>query len=76
MYNQRIERNIIQGISKVDKTTLSNIYHVSEYCSEIQRNMQLEQNLTMPFPFYMKSQSKGFNENLRAEVVNWLVRSH
>jgi hypothetical protein len=38
--------------------------------------MQVEQNLTMPFPFYMKSQTKGFNENLRAEVVNWIVRVH
>ena len=30
----------------------------------------------MPFPFYMKSQTKGFNENLRAEVINWIMRVH
>jgi hypothetical protein len=76
MWHQRIERNINSGISKVDKTTLSNIYHVSEYCSEIQRHMQTEQNLTKPFPFYMKSQTKGFNENLRAEIIDWIIRVH
>ena len=30
----------------------------------------------MPYPFYMKNQTRGFTENLRAEVVNWLFRVH
>lgn len=30
----------------------------------------------MAYPFYMKSQTKGFTENLRAEVINWLFRIH
>jgi len=76
MFNQRVERHINAGISKVDKSTLSNIYHVSEYCSEIQRNMQVEQQLTMAFPYYMKSQNQGFTENMRAEIVNWLFKVH
>lgn len=49
---------------------------MSEYCSEIQRNMQVEQQLTMAFPYYMKSQNQGFTENLRAEIVNWLFKVH
>jgi cyclin A len=38
--------------------------------------MQIEQQLTMAYPYYMKSQNKGFTENLRAEVVNWLFKVH
>jgi murein tripeptide amidase MpaA len=30
----------------------------------------------MAYPYYMKSQNKGFTENLRAEVVNWLFKTH
>ena len=30
----------------------------------------------MPYPFYMKNQTRGFTENLRAEVINWLFRVH
>ena len=30
----------------------------------------------MAYPFYMKSQTKGFTENIRAEVINWLFRIH
>lgn len=41
MYSQRIERNIHSGMNKLDKATMSDIYHVSEYCSDIQKNMQL-----------------------------------
>jgi len=35
MHNQRIERYITSKISNVDRTTLADIYHVSEYCAEI-----------------------------------------
>ena len=40
MYNNRIEKNVHQNISKIDKATLSDIYHVSEFCADIQDHMQ------------------------------------
>ena len=40
MYQQRVERYVTSHISKVDRTTLTDIYHVSEYCAEIQLHMQ------------------------------------
>lgn len=43
---QRYERNITSNISKVDKVTLTDIYHVSEYCAEIQLHMQLAEKDT------------------------------
>ena len=54
MYHQRVERNIIANMSKIDKATLSDIYHVSEYCGEIQRDMQRKEKNTKPDSFYMK----------------------
>ena len=54
MYNNRIEKNVLQNISKIDKSTLSDIYHVSEYCTDIQRHMQEVEHETMPDGFYMK----------------------
>jgi len=53
MWSQRYDRFINNHVQKVDKSTLSNIYHVSEYCREIERNMQLEQNLTQPNANYI-----------------------
>ncbi len=35
MYQQRIERYVVGNIQKVDRNTISDIYHVSEYCAEI-----------------------------------------
>lgn len=35
-YQRRIEDNVTSRVSKVDKATLSDIYHVSHYCKEIQ----------------------------------------
>lgn len=32
MYQQRVERYVISNINKIDRVTLTDIYHVSEYC--------------------------------------------
>jgi len=40
VYQQRIEDNVTSKVGRVDKATLSDIYHVSLYCSEIQTHMQ------------------------------------
>ena len=39
-YQKRIEDGVIQRVNKVDMTTLTNIYHVSMYCNDIQQHMQ------------------------------------
>ena len=75
MYNNRIEKNIVQGMSKIDKTTYSNIYHVSEFCSDIQRHMQMTEMETVPDGFYMKRQT-DINENVRAILIDWLISVH
>jgi G2/mitotic-specific cyclin-B, other len=75
MYNQRVERNIISNISKTDKTTLTDIYHVSEYCADIQQDMQRKELSTKPDSFYMKRQTE-INENVRAILVDWLISVH
>ena len=75
MYNNRIEKNVLSSISKIDKSTLSDIYHVSEYCTDIQRHMQATEEQTMPDGFYMKRQ-QDINENVRAILVDWLISVH
>ena len=75
MYQQRIERNVHSTIAKVDKNTLSDIYHVSLYCADIQRHMQLTERGTMPDGFYMRRQL-DINENVRAILVDWIISVH
>ena len=54
MYQQRVERYVTAAMSKIDRATLSDIYHVSEYCAEIQQHMQNSERETQPDPGYMK----------------------
>ena len=75
MYQQRVERYVTSHISKVDRTTLTDIYHVSEYCAEIQLHMQSVEKDTQPDPSYMKRQPQ-VNENVRAILVDWLINVH
>jgi hypothetical protein len=35
MFQTRVERFVHQNIAKVDRATLADIYHVSEYVSDI-----------------------------------------
>lgn len=62
-------------VSKIDKATLSNIYHVSLYCKEIQQHMQQTEKFTQPNGFYMRGQ-RDINENVRAILVDWIISVH
>ena len=62
-------------MGKVDKATLSNIYHVSLYCREIQQHMQRTETQTQPNSFYMRNQ-REINENARAILVDWIIGIH
>lgn len=46
MYKKRVEQNILSNINKIDKATLTDIYHVSEYCADIQKHMQATESTT------------------------------
>lgn len=59
----------------MDKPTLSDIYHVSLYCADIQRHMQQTERLTQPDGFYMRRQ-RDINENVRAILVDWIISVH
>ena len=74
-YQQRLEHNVISKVAKVDKATLTDIYHVSLYCKEIQEHMQAIEKLTQPNGFYMRNQ-KDINENVRAILVDWIISVH
>lgn len=75
MYQQRVERYVTAAMSKIDRATLADIYHVSEYCAEIQQHMQASERETQPDPSYMKRQTQ-VNENVRAILVDWLINVH
>ena len=62
-------------MSKIDKATLSDIYHVSIYCGDIQRHMQMTERATQPDGFYMRKQ-RDINENVRSILVDWLIGVH
>jgi len=72
---QRIEQNVLSKVSKVDKSTLTDIYHVSLYCKEIQEHMQATEKFTQPNGFYMRNQ-RDINENVRAILVDWIISVH
>ena len=45
MFTSRIEKQIVQKLSSVDRPTIRNIYHVSEYVEEIQAHMFATEDL-------------------------------
>jgi hypothetical protein len=62
-------------LSKIDQLTASDIYHVSEYCANIEKHMQTSEAETQPDPTYMQRQS-SINENVRAILFDWLINVH
>lgn len=39
MFHQRCERLVFKPLPKVDRLTIDSVYHVSEFCQSIQKNM-------------------------------------
>ena len=74
---QRKERAIPQNISQIDRLTLADIYHVSEYCAEIEQHMQRTEMECQPDPSYMRvKQQGGIIENNRCMLVDWILTFH
>jgi hypothetical protein len=54
---------------------MNNVYHVSEFCSEIHSNMLKTEAKWNPNPTYMASQQK-IEETIRSTLVDWLIQIH
>ena len=50
----RVDRTAYLNIPKSDLSTINDIYHVSEFCAEIEHHMQTTEHETQPDPLYMK----------------------
>lgn len=54
---------------------MGNVYHVSEFCQEIHKNMLRVEKKWNPNPEYMRSQLK-IDETIRSTLVDWLIQIH
>jgi hypothetical protein len=60
---------------KADKSTLDSVFHVSEFCEDIQFNMlKNEKKWSIDFN-YMDRQEK-LNETIRSTLIDWLIQTH
>ena len=59
-------------MQKYDKKTLGNVYHVSEYCDSIQKNMLKTETIWGINPDYMEQQER-IMENVRSTLVDWII---
>jgi hypothetical protein len=60
---------------KADKLTLDSVFHVSEFCEDIQFNMlKNEKKWSIDFN-YMDRQEK-LNETIRSTLIDWLIQTH
>lgn len=75
LFHQRCEKQIHSQISKHDKPTMNNVYHVSEFCSEIHHNMLKNEKKWNPDYSYMANQYK-ITETIRSTLVDWLIQTH
>ena len=75
MFDQRCQNQIFSHITKIDKATINNVYHVSEYCGEIHENMLEVEKKWNPDPNYMGNQQK-IEESIRPTLIDWLIQIH
>jgi hypothetical protein len=75
MFTQRCENQIYAKVSKLDKPTLQNVQHVSEFCSEIHDNMLRSEKKWDSDPTYMAMQIK-IDESIRSTMIDWLIKIH
>ena len=63
-------------ISKIDRMTMGDIYHVSEYCAQIEQHMLEVEADTQPPADFIKTFQKEVSENNRCVLVDWLLGVH
>lgn len=49
------------------------MYHVSEFCAEIHKNMLRVEKKWNPNPSYMLLKQKKIDETIRSTLVDWLI---
>mmetsp|Transcript_15586 Transcript_15586/g.26327 ORF Transcript_15586/g.26327 Transcript_15586/m.26327 type:complete len:100 (+) Transcript_15586:264-563(+) len=72
MFHQRWEKQVVRHLPKYDRSTIENVYQVSEFCPAIQLNMLQQEKKWQMKPRYMEKQLK-INEKIRSTLVDWLI---
>lgn len=75
LFHQRVEKQVYGQISRQDRHTTGNVYHVTEFCNEIHQNMLKNEAKWSPDPMYMCRQTK-IDETIRSTLVDWLIQTH
>ena len=75
MFDQRCQNQIFNLVKGVDRSTINNVYHVSEFCSDIHQNMLSHESQWNPNPTYMSRQEK-IEETIRSKLIDWLIHIH
>lgn len=75
MHQQRCQNQIFSQIPRIDRETVGNVYHVSEFCTDIHQNMLRVEKKWNPDPSYMLQQKK-IDETIRSTLVDWLIQIH
>lgn len=74
-FMHKCESQIIKPMNRLDRNTLGNVYHVSEFCRAIQASMLSSELKWSVSPNYMSSQDK-LTETIRAKLIDWLIQIH
>jgi len=75
MFDQRCQNQIFNQIRGADRSTVNNVYHVSEFCQDIHTNMLKNETKWNPNPTYMSTQQK-IEETIRSKLIDWLIQIH
>ena len=73
MFQQRCDRQIFRTLQRQDRLTLDSVFHVSEFCADIQDGMLVKESKWSVDYLYMDRQEK-INETIRSQLVDWLLQ--
>lgn len=62
-------------LPKQDRQTIRNVYHVSEFCPKIMKNMYTNEKKWQVDSNYMMDQKK-ICERIRSQLIDWIIRTH
>lgn len=74
-FKLRVDKKVFAPLCRIDKDTLRQPAHVSEFIDDIMVHMfKTEKNFVAEFGYMLKQ--KEFTENMRFILVDWLVEVH
>ena len=59
-------------IQRIDRSTMDNVYHVSEDCQAIQETMMKHESKWQVDSRYMGNQTK-ISETIRSTLMDWII---